>query len=164
MAKGFGRMGGSVGGGMGSMRSQFQSLQKQMMEQQEKIAEMEVTSSVGGGVLKITMSGDQVCKNVEIDPEFLKDADAEMLQDMLITGINSALEQSKKLQEDQMSSITGGAYTGTGSKPGGCFFTSAGYRTAYCVPSDVLPAEEQRGNRASARGSIGKPAHANAFV
>ena len=73
MAKGFGRMGGQMGGGMGNMRQQFQSLQKQMQEQQEKIAEMEVTSSVGGGVMKITMSGDQVCKAVEIDPEFLKD-------------------------------------------------------------------------------------------
>ena len=68
MAKGFGKMGGQMGGGMGNMRSQFQNLQKQMMEQQEKIAEMEVTSSVGGGVLKVTMSGDQVCKKVEIDP------------------------------------------------------------------------------------------------
>ena len=101
-------MGGGHMGGMGNMRSQFQDLQRQMAEQQEKIAAMEVTSSVGGGVLKVTMSGDQICKNVEIDPEFLKDADAEMLQDMLLTGINSALEQSKKLQEEQMNSITGG--------------------------------------------------------
>ena len=46
------------------------------------------------------------------DPEFLKDADAEMLQDMLITGINSAIEQSKKLQEEQMNSITGGLTSG----------------------------------------------------
>ncbi|MBQ6520042.1 MAG: YbaB/EbfC family nucleoid-associated protein [Anaerolineaceae bacterium] len=112
MAKGFGRMGGQMGGGMGNMRHQFQSLQKQMMEQQEKIAEMEVSSSVGGGALKITMSGDQVCKNVEIDPEFLKDVDAEMLQDMLITGINSAIEQSKKIQEEHMNSITGGLASG----------------------------------------------------
>lgn len=108
MAKGYGKIGGGRMGGMGNMRSQFQDLQKQMMEQQEKIAAMEVTSSTGGGAVKITMSGDQICKNVEIDPEFLKDTDAEMLQDMLITGINSALEQSKKLQEDQMNSITGG--------------------------------------------------------
>ena len=108
MAKGYGKMGGGRMGGMGNMRSQFQDLQKQMMEQQQKIAEMEVTASVGGGAMKITMSGDQVCKSVEIDPEFLKDADAEMLQDMLLTGINSALEQSKKIQEDQMSSLTGG--------------------------------------------------------
>ena len=108
MAKGYGKMGGGRMGGMGGMRNQFQDLQRQMMEQQEKIAAMEVTASVGGGALKIIMSGDQICKSVEIDPEFLKDADAEMLQDMLLTGINSALEQSKKLQEDQMNSITGG--------------------------------------------------------
>ena len=112
MAKGFGRMGGQMGGGMGNMRQQFQNLQKQMQEQQEKIAEMEVTSSIGGGVMKITMSGDQVCKAVEIDPEFLKDVDAEMLQDMLLTGINSAIEQSKKIQEEQMNSITGGLASG----------------------------------------------------
>ena len=114
MAKGFGRMGGGRMGGMGNMRSQFQNLQRQMAEQQEKIAAIEVTSSVGGGVLKITMTGDQVCKNVEIDPEFLKDVDAEMLQDMLLTGINSALEQSKKVQEDQMNSITGGLASSLG--------------------------------------------------
>lgn len=114
MAKGYGRMGGGHMGGMGSMRNQFQDLQRQMAEQQEKIAATEVTSSVGGGVLKITMSGDQVCKNVEIDPDFLKDADAEMLQDMLLTGINSALEQSKKVQEEQMNSITGGLASSLG--------------------------------------------------
>lgn len=109
MAKGYGKFGGGkMGGGMGSMRSQFQDLQKQMMEQQEVIAATEVTASVGGGVLKITMTGDQVCKNVEIDPEFLKDADAEMLQDMLLTGINSAIEQSKNIQEEKMSALTGG--------------------------------------------------------
>ena len=41
MAKGYGRMGGGHMGGMGNMRSQFQDLQRQMAEQQEKIAAME---------------------------------------------------------------------------------------------------------------------------
>ncbi len=112
MAKGYGKMGG---GNMGGMRNQFQALQKQMMEKQEEIAASVVTASVGGGALKITMSGDQVCKGVEIDPEMLKDMDAEMLQDMLLTGINSALEQSKKLQEDGMGSLPGmGLLSGMG--------------------------------------------------
>ena len=35
-----------------------------------------------------------------------------MLQDMLLTGINSAIEQSKKIQEEQMNSITGGLASG----------------------------------------------------
>lgn len=108
MAKGYGKMGGHAAGGMGNMRNQLQDLQRQMVEQQEKLAETTVTASVGGGALKITMTGDQICKNVEIDPELLKEADAEMLQDLLLTGINSALEQSKKMQEDQMGALTGG--------------------------------------------------------
>ncbi len=102
-------MAGAVPGGqMGNMRSQLQSLQKQMQEQQEKIAATEVTASVGGGAIKIVMTGDQVCKSVTIDPELLQDADVEMLQDLLLSGINSAVEQSKKVQEDQMGSVTGG--------------------------------------------------------
>lgn len=109
MAKGYGRMAASrAGGQMGSMRSQLQSLQQQMMEQQEIIASTEITASVGGGAIKITMTGDQVCKNVTIDPELLQDADVEMLQDLLLSGINQAVTESKKIQEEKMGSITGG--------------------------------------------------------
>ena len=73
-----------------------------MQEQQVKIAEMETTTTVGGGAIKITMTGDQVCKSVVIDPEFLKDSDAETLQDILLSGFNMALEQSRKLADENM--------------------------------------------------------------
>lgn len=94
-------MGAAPRGG-GNMKAQIAALQKQMEEQQAKIAEQETTATVGGGAIKITMSGDQVCKSITIDPEFLSDTDAEMLQDMLLSGFNMALEQSKKLQDDGM--------------------------------------------------------------
>ena len=108
MAKGYGKFGG--GGSMGNqnaMRKQLLDLQKQMEEQQAKIAETNVTATVGGGAIKITMTGDQVCKSVEIDPDFLKDADAEMLQDIILSGINMALDQSRKLSEDSMGPLSG---------------------------------------------------------
>ncbi len=111
MAKGYSKMGMGMrqGGGMGSQqRHQIQELQKQLEEQQTKIAQTEVTATVGGGVLKITMTGDQVCKKVEIDPNFLRDSDQEMVQDMILTGINSAVEESKKIQEQNLSSLTSG--------------------------------------------------------
>ncbi len=101
MAKGYGRMGAAPRGG-GNMKAQVQALQKQMEEQQAKIAQIETTATVGGGAIKITMTGDQVCKSVEIDPEFIKDTDAEMLQDMLLSGINMAIEQSKKIADENM--------------------------------------------------------------
>lgn len=101
MAKGYGRMGG-MPQGAGNMKAQVAALQKQMAESQAKIAEMETVATVGGGAIKITMSGDQVCKSVVIDSDFLKDTDAEMLQDMLTSGFNLAVEQSKKLADENM--------------------------------------------------------------
>ncbi len=110
MAKGFNRpkgMGGGGGGG-GGMMSQLKKLQEQMEQTQAQLAEETVTATVGGGAIKITMTGDQRCKAIVIDPDMLKDADAEMLQDMLLSGVNMALDQSRKLAEDRMGPLSAG--------------------------------------------------------
>ena len=54
------------------------------------------------------MTGDQKCTGVEIDPDFLKDADAEMLNDMVLTAVNLALDKSRELQEKMMGPLAGG--------------------------------------------------------
>ena len=109
MAKGFNRpAGGAGGGGQGGMMAQIQRLQKQMEEAQAQLAEETVTASAGGGAIKVTMTGDQVCKGVEIDPDFLKDADVEMLNDMVLTAVNLALDKSRELQQQMMGPLAGG--------------------------------------------------------
>lgn len=107
MAKGFNRppMGGGGGGGM---MGQLRKLQEQMEAVQAQLAEETVSATAGGGAIKVTMTGDQKCRAVEIDPEFLKDADAEMLADMLLSAVNLALEASRKLQSDRMGPLAGG--------------------------------------------------------
>lgn len=108
MAKGFNRpMGGGMGGG-GGMMSQLKKMQEQMTAAQEQLAEETVTASVGGGAIKIIMTGDQQCKGVQIDPELLKDADADMLQDLVLSAINAALDQSRELASQKMGPLTGG--------------------------------------------------------
>ena len=107
MAKGFNRpMGGGTSGG--NMMSQIKKLQEQMEAAQAALAEETVTSSAGGGVVKVTMTGDQHCRAVEIDPEVLKDADAEMLQDLILSAVNLALDDSRKLAEQKMGPLAGG--------------------------------------------------------
>lgn len=111
MAKGFNRpkgMSGAGGGGNSGMMSQIKRLQEQMELAQAQLAEETVTATVGGGAVKVTMTGDQRCKGIVIDPELLKDADAEMLQDMLLSAVNLALDNSRKLQEDKMGPLAGG--------------------------------------------------------
>lgn len=109
MAKGYGRVGGKKGmGGQGGMMQQLQKLQEQMEAAQQALADETTTASVGGGAVKVTMTGDQKCKEVVIDPELLADADAEMLQDLILSAVNMALDQSRELQSERMGPLAGG--------------------------------------------------------
>ncbi|HTP02454.1 MAG TPA: YbaB/EbfC family nucleoid-associated protein [Anaerolineales bacterium] len=107
MAKGFNRPGGAGAGG-GGMMQQIQRLQEQLAQAQAQLAEETVTATVGGGAIKVTMTGDQKCRSVEISPDLLKDADAEMLQDMVLSAVNLALEQSRQLATERLGPLTGG--------------------------------------------------------
>lgn len=104
MAKGFNR---PTTGGQGGMMSQIRKMQEQLAAIQAQLAEETVTASVGGGAVKVTMTGGQRCRGVEIDPELLKDADAEMLQDLILSAINLSLDQSRKLAEERMGPLAG---------------------------------------------------------
>ena len=105
MAKGFNK-GPQMGSG--GMMQQLQRLQKQMEEAQAKLADETVTATAGGGAIKVVMTGDQKCKSVEISPDFIKDADAEMLQDLILSAVNMALDQSRELQQKLMGPLAGG--------------------------------------------------------
>ncbi len=107
MAKGFNRPGGGGGSG-GGMMQQIQRLQEQLAQAQAKLAEETVTATAGGGAIKVTMTGDQKCRAVEISAELLKDADAEMLQDLVLSAVNMALEQSRQLASERLGPLTGG--------------------------------------------------------
>ncbi len=87
---------------------QIQRLQEQLAQAQAQLAEETVTATVGGGAIKVTMTGDQKCRSVEISPELLKDADAEMLQDLVLSAVNMALEQSRQLAQERLGPLTGG--------------------------------------------------------
>lgn len=107
MAKGFNRPAG--GGGMGGgMMQQIRKMQEQLAAAQAQLAEETVTATAGGGALKVTMTGDQHCKAVEIDPDLLKDADAEMLQDLVVTAVNLALDKARQRSEELLGPLAGG--------------------------------------------------------
>jgi len=107
MAKGFNRPPGGGSSGGGKMQ-QFQRLQEQLAAAQARLAEENVTASAGGGAVKVTMSGDQHCQEVLIDPALLKDVDAEMLQDLVLSAVNLALDQSRDLASKSLGPLAGG--------------------------------------------------------
>ena len=106
MAKGFNRPAGGQGGG--AMMAQLKRLQEQMEVAQEQLSQETVTSSAGGGAVKVTMTGDQRCTEVIIEPDQLKDADAEMLQDLVLSAVNLALDDSRKMASERLGPLAGG--------------------------------------------------------
>jgi len=105
MAKGYNAPKSS---GKGGMMGQIQRLQEQLAEAQARLADEVVSATAGGGAVKITVTGDQHCKAVEIDPDILKDADVEMLQDLILTALNSALDKSREMAADRLGPLASG--------------------------------------------------------
>lgn len=91
-----------------SMMQQLQQLQQQVEMAQAQLAEETVTATVGGGAVKIVMTGDQRCTNVEIAPELLEDADVEMMQDLLLSAFNAAMDQSRERAAERLGPLAGG--------------------------------------------------------
>ena len=94
-------------GGMGMM-NKIQQLQEQMAAAQESLAEETVSATAGGGVITVVASGDQQIQSITIDPDILEDADVEMLQDLILTAVNSALDQSRELAAERLGPLAGG--------------------------------------------------------
>lgn len=96
------------GGSPMGMMQQIQQLQQQVLEAQNRLADEHITATAGGGVVKVTVTGDQRCVGVEIAPEVLAEGDVEMLQDLVLTAMNAALEASRKLAEERLGPLASG--------------------------------------------------------
>jgi len=114
MSKGKAQRGGLPGGvpgGQAGMLKQLQKMQQDMLEAQQKLAEETVEVSVGGGALAIVITGHQRVTAITINREAIDLEDEEWLvdlQDLLVAGINQAIEQSQALAAQRMEGVTGG--------------------------------------------------------
>jgi nucleoid-associated protein EbfC len=90
------------------MMNQLQKLQEQLAQAQAQLAEETVTASAGGGVVEVTVTGDQHCTAIKIDPDVLQDADVEMLQDLFLTAFNAALDKSREMAAQRLGPLAGG--------------------------------------------------------
>ena len=79
-----------------------------MEEATKELQEKEVTSSAGGGVVEVTVSGNREVTKVKIDPEAVDPDDVEMLEDLIMAATNEALRQIEEISAQSMSKITGG--------------------------------------------------------
>jgi DNA-binding YbaB/EbfC family protein len=94
--------------GGANLVAQMQQMQQEMASQQEALASESLTVTAGGGAISIVISGHQRIQSIEIQPELLDPAEIEMLQDLLVAAINSAIEESQAMAAKRMENLTGG--------------------------------------------------------
>ena len=101
---------------MQQMLKQAQKMQADMARVQEELKDETVEASVGGGAVKVTMTGDLTVSAVAIDAAAVDFEDITMLEDLVAAAVNEALRQAQDLANRKMQAVTGGL-----GLPGGLF-------------------------------------------
>ena len=89
------------------MMKQLQQMQNRMAQMQEELDAAEVTGTAGGGAVTVRANGQQKLLAVSIEPEALEEG-AELLGDLVLAAVNSALDASREMQATRMSTLTAG--------------------------------------------------------
>ena len=83
-------------------------MQQQMEQVQNELAKRTVEATTGGGAVKVTAKCDGTLASIKIDPQALNPADAQLLEDMILSAVNQALGQAKEISTAEMGKVTAG--------------------------------------------------------
>ena len=109
MARGGYPMGG---GNMQQLMRQAQKMQADMQKKQAELNAATFTAQAGGGMVTVTVYGTKELKSIEIKPEAVDPDDVEMLQDLIVAGVNAAIREASETVEREMGKLTGGMNLG----------------------------------------------------
>ncbi len=90
------------------MMKQAQKMQEQMQRAQEELGQKTVEVTAGGGKVTVVANGAGDVLSIKISKDVVDPNDVEMLEDLVLTGIQKAIEQGRALMQDEMGKITGG--------------------------------------------------------
>jgi DNA-binding YbaB/EbfC family protein len=93
---------------IGNLLKQATRMQEQMQLVQAQLAARTVEASTGGGAVKVTAKCDGTLAGITINPQAINPADAQLLEDMILSAVNQALEQARQIQSTEMGKVSQG--------------------------------------------------------
>lgn len=91
-----------------NMMKQAQQMQAKMVEAQERLAQINVEGTSGGGMVKVVVNGRTEAQSVKIDPTIVDKNDVEMLEDLIVAAFNDAKQKAESKMQEEMSKATSG--------------------------------------------------------
>jgi nucleoid-associated protein EbfC len=105
--------GQGFGFGLGKMKELTEAFKKAQQVQegakrlQEELEQMEIEGEAGGGLVKVTMSGNQEPLKVTIAPAALQES-ADVVADLVLAATKDAYNKSTTTMRERMEELTGG--------------------------------------------------------
>src|SRR5215510_1018528 len=93
---------------IGKLMKQAARMQQQMEQIQSELAKRTIDATSGGGAVKVTARCDGTIAAIKIDPQAINPADAQLLEDLIMTAANQALSQAKDVYNTEMGKVTAG--------------------------------------------------------
>ncbi len=93
---------------LNKLMKQAQKMQEQMAKTQAELEEKTVEVSAGGGKVTVVANGAGNVLSIKIAKEIVDPEDIEILEDMILSGVQQAIAQGKELAGSEMEKITGG--------------------------------------------------------
>lgn len=92
---------------LGQLMKQAQKMQDKLQQAQEELASLEVQGEAGGGMVRISMTGRNEVKKIQIDENLITD-DRDMLEDVIVAAFNDALRKVEQTVQEKYAGMTGG--------------------------------------------------------
>ncbi|MEL7833378.1 YbaB/EbfC family nucleoid-associated protein [Fodinibius sp. Rm-B-1B1-1] len=87
---------------MANMFGKFSELQEKVEEAKQELAKLEVEAEAGGGMVKVKANGKRQILSIKLDKDVIDPEDAEMMEDLVVAGVNKALEKAEEAAQERM--------------------------------------------------------------
>jgi DNA-binding YbaB/EbfC family protein len=93
---------------IGKMMKKAQEMQANMKDLQEELAKIEVSGESGGGMVKVTMSGDRQVKSIVIEDELWEEKDKSLIEDLVAAAVNAASQTAEEKSKEEQQKLMAG--------------------------------------------------------
>lgn len=90
---------------MADMFGKISNMQAKMKEVQDRLGELTVEAEAGGGMVKVTANGNRKIVSIDLDKDVIDPEDKEMVEDLVVAGVNKALEKAEDAAKEKMQEV-----------------------------------------------------------
>ena len=90
------------------LMKQARDIQSRAAEMKDRLSQLRVEGTAGGGMVVAEVSGDQRLLACRIEPSLLASGDRELIEDLVTAAVNQALDRSREAAAEEMQRLAGG--------------------------------------------------------